>query len=226
MSMVIAVVAKDCIVLAADTICMFGDDTAHYSDKHSKLYVASNPKFVIGLTGSKGADKFLHQHSEWSSLDFDQTVERYREFAFDEYKKGKYSFNFYYLICGYDKFGEPQIERVRFERESYSGMPISDVEPVNPRHAIGIEKHGAWYLLANYYRPKMSRDDAMLFVYLCLREVIRHDERTRGPIEIMVVSPSSPAYSVPETELKQLTKETDKRLSSITSIFTESFVLQ
>src|SRR5579859_910380 len=224
MSIVVSLVGKEAIVIGADTICIGGDDTAHYCDRHSKLYKASNPQFAIGLAGSKGADRFLQQREDFSHLDFDATVTAYSDLTFADYSKGNRTYDFYYLICGYDRFGEQRIERVRFERDhSNNGQPVSDVEPVLPKHAIGISKHGAWYVLANYFRKGMSTDETMLLAYLCLREVIRHDERTRNPIEMMVVKCGVPVRKVGSAELEQLGKETEKRIREVESVVQAPF---
>jgi 20S proteasome alpha/beta subunit len=226
MSMVISIAAKEVIVIAADTICVNGDETAHYNDSHSKLYRASNPHFAIGLAGSKGADRFLKPRTEWSSLDFDGTLLAYKAFAFEDYKKENTAYDFFYLICGYDRDGEPRIERVRFVRDNYNaGRPYSDIEPVRPRHAIGIEKHGAWYLLSNYFQKDMTTDHAMFLAYFILSEVIRHDERTRGPIEMMLVRKESPVENVSVSSLEEIDRETKKRIQAIESIVKTPFVL-
>jgi 20S proteasome alpha/beta subunit len=227
MSMVIGMVGKEAIVMAADTICMVGDDSGYYNDSHSKLYKASNPKFAIGLAGSRGADKFLRVRNEWTALDFDETTRAYKGIAFEDYQHGNTSYDFYYLMGGYDRDGQPRLERVRFVRDNYnSGRPVSDIASVNSKHAIGLEKHGAWYLLANYFDKDMSTDQTMLLSYLILSEVLRHDRRTRGPIEMMVVKAGMPVSEVLPAHLEELKRESEKRIADVSGIFRTPFVMR
>jgi 20S proteasome alpha/beta subunit len=227
MSIVVAIVGKDSIVIGADTICVNGDEIAHYTERHSKIYSASNPHFAIGLAGSKAADRFLAPcRHEFSHLDFDASVLAYTKLAFDDYGQGLRAFDFYFLFCGYDSMGEPRLERVRFLISQNDGKPYHDAAPVGSKHAIGVDRHGAWYTLANYYQKEMNIDQTMLLTYLTLREVIRHDERTKEPIEMMVVRPNLPSRRVSDAEIEELKKETGHRLDAMTKIIQAPFSIQ
>jgi len=228
MSIIVALASEEEIVLAADSICGVEEEDCFYCmhDPFSKIHqLPNNPKFAIGIAGAVYGERALKSGLATHD-DFDKDTDEVFKRMWDTYENGNCRLAFDYVFCGFDGPGLPRIRRASF----YEGfdpnknklVPKTDgiIDSKYGRVAVGCRKHGALYWMTSLHgltKPHTNR----LLAYFAIQETIRHDKRTRGPVEMMVIRHGADVEKVGKEELTVLDANYQARRDRIFELLEE-----
>lgn len=195
MSIIVALASEEEIVLAADSICGVEEEECFYcmNVPYSKIHtLPNNTQFAIGIAGAVYGERVIRADLSRYN-DFDKDTNAAFSWMKDNYLGGNCRLLFDFIFCGFDAPQKPRIRRASFyegcDPNTGKNIPMTDgiIDSKYGRMAVGCRKHGALYWMTSFHGLLQEPHVNRLLAYFAVQETIRHDKRTRGPIEMMIV---------------------------------------
>lgn len=238
MSLTVAIIAKEGIVLAADRKILRGDENGYYTSEARKIVPLLRNRAAVGVSGTgvtfdllsraeqEGIPLYEPGNLEGLVVACSNLFRTYYENTFPgEPPKERPEANF--LICGFRQLRDPAKTEARID-------VLSSADNFYPRgvligfEAAGVPHHGAMYLLHLICGqeqwpgpPRLSISRAIGLAVFSIGAVARDDPRVGKGIDVLVLKEGQEAFFVNSQEIEALKPQHDQLIEQIRSFFEE-----
>jgi len=227
MTLVIALEAKDGIIMAGDTRGTIGDPRGltAISDVHKKIFELT--RFCgIGISGSSELGTALLDGIQKKLSDskvvfvgeaMSQTRLHVRAIYNDWFSQFPIDKRPVLLltIAGCDKIEERRVPKIYLLNSQLDYAPMLFDKGIC---MIGIPQY-ATYLANRYYDRSMSKENVAALAEFLIAETASQDPKVGGPISIAIISPANGYRELDEKELAQIRQRNDAQRESMKRFF-------
>lgn len=199
MTLIVGVVTTKEAVLVADSLCRWVHNDVGYREPEPfpKIHRLIDPRFVVGIAGNTSGrrlledakDKQAKETKNWEQVGFEEIVEDTRKKIETSFLKTDraYGPTLDFLFAGVQN-GRPELLLVHCEENGNGERKVHPIAFPNSRKVIGLEPHGAVYLLYRYFKKEMSVDEAIAISSYCINVTAEQDPNIDSRITVAVVS--------------------------------------
>lgn len=188
MTLVVGLVGKDHILMAADTDTRLGDAGGYYGTKCHKLLSVNSETWVLGVAGDGSALGLISKMSTLapSHLSGEKFIHWYADYFFSLYKQDGLTESMWFLMAGHAE-GKPLLFRWSVEKTGYDPSLVQP-HAINGTHdVVGASTHGALYFVNRHNSSGMSLGQHIRLAHFAIYEATRQDARLGLPVEFAVI---------------------------------------
>jgi hypothetical protein len=239
MSLNVAIIAKEGIVLAADKKILRGDENGYYTSEARKIVPLLRNRAAVGVSGTavtfdllsraeqEGIPLYEPGNLEELVMACSKSFRTYYEKTFPG-QPPKERPDATFLICGFRQLRDPARTEARIDV-----LPSADnFYPLHGRsigfEAAGVPYHGAAYLLHLICGqeqwpgpPRLSISRAINLAVFSIGAVARDDPRVGKGIDVLVLKEGQEAFFVNSQEIEALKPQHHQLIEQIRSFFEE-----
>jgi 20S proteasome alpha/beta subunit len=208
MTLIVAMVGRNEIVIGADGICHNGNLNGAYVNKSQKLRRVLKDKWVVGVSGTTGGYTVLNRAKASERGNISDLADHLDGI----YREG-YSCDLGFVFAGFED-NRPALYTWHGMRAGVIGLTLAEEGHV----AAGLDKHGALHFMHRYHSTEMDANQLALLCHYCLSEAMRQDRRLGDPISMAVISRDA-ITDLDEAQLKELRDASIRMSKKIGKLF-------
>jgi hypothetical protein len=178
MTLVVGLVGKDHVVMAADTDTRLGDAGGYYGTKCHKLINVTGEAWILGVAGDGSALGLISKINtlEPPKLTGLKFTHWYAEYFFSLYKQDGLTESMWFLMAGFND-GRPSLFRWSVEKTGYDPQLVQP-HAINGTHdVVGASTHGALYFVSEHHSADMTVEQNICLAHFSISEATKHDLR-------------------------------------------------